>query len=32
MKIATRLMGLLLTAVAMQFMLNALKTVLLPFW
>lgn len=30
MKIATRLMGLLLTAVAMQFMLNALKTVLLP--
>ncbi len=30
MKIATRLMGLLLAAVAMQFMLNALKAVLLP--
>jgi MarC family membrane protein len=30
MKIVTRLMGLLLTALAMQFMLNALKTVLLP--
>lgn len=30
MKIAARLMGLLLAAVAMQFMLNALKTVILP--